>query len=76
MIGVETRKNVVLPPPSGWQAREKFETRRLEWEREREREGEREKEIRIFRLFIAFESKGDLEIRRKYRIGIIINIDY
>ena len=44
--------------------------------REREREGEREKEIRIFRLFIAFESKGDLEIRRKYRIGIIINIDY
>ena len=68
MIGVETRKNVVLPPPSGWQAREKFETRRLEWERE--------KEIRIFRLFIAFESKGDLEIRRKYRIGIIINIDY
>ena len=63
-----------LPPPGDKHERN---LRLVAWnEREREREGEREKEIRIFRLFIAFESKGDLEIRRKYRIGIIINIDY
>lgn len=78
MIRVETRKNVVLPPLgdkhernlrlAAWNEREK--------EREREREREREEgEIHIFRVSTAFESNGDLEIRREYRIGIIINID-
>lgn len=41
----------------------------------RERERERGRGIHIFRLSIAFESNGDLEIRREYLIGIIINID-
>lgn len=59
MIGVETRKNVVPSPPGDKHERN---LRLVAWN-EREGEGGGRGGIHIFRLSIAYESNGDLEIR-------------